>query len=146
MKAMTQATQTAAEPRSTIHWSGEIGASHRDCCAFRDDLAGALEAHDWAEQDAFRVLVCASEALANAVEHGSHGSDSVHVRCTVSATHATLVVTDRGPNSAPAPAVGVPDEASEHGRGVLLMHALADSLRIRTRATGTLVALAFRAG
>jgi serine/threonine-protein kinase RsbW len=129
---------------TATRWSQEIAACHDECRTVRDRLAGALDTHGWDDDDAFRVLVCASEALANAVTHGSRPDDALQVRCTVSATHATMVVLDSGESPAPIPGA-VPDDANEHGRGVLLMRALADSLRIRRLPGGTLVALAFRA-
>jgi serine/threonine-protein kinase RsbW len=132
-------------PHTTTRWARTIAACHGDCHVARDLLADALENHGWTEEQAFRVLVCASEALANAVNHGSDRDDAVQVRCTVSATRATMVIADTGGPSAPMPNV-VPDEVSEHGRGLLLMRALADTLRIRRLRTGTLMALAFRAG
>ena len=110
----------------------------------RDELAEALGDRSWTEEDTFRVLVCADEAMANALTHGSVGGGEITIRFSVTEARAVLLVADGDTTVAAirTPAAP-PDESSEHGRGLILMHALADTFRVHRRAAGTIVALAF---
>lgn len=108
----------------------------------RDAIADALTEFAWSTEDAFRVLVCADEAFANVRDHGGSADGRVDIRFHVDADHARVIVGDGAPGRLPVlPAV--PDEASEHGRGLILMDALADAFRTWRRPVGSFVAMHF---
>ncbi len=110
----------------------------------KHDIADALAQFGWSDVDAFRVLVCVDEAIANAVSHGAGGGFDVRAAYRVSAERATLVLSNTSPG---APCIAkpmrLPCESSEHGRGLILMRALADRIRLSCRATQATVALSF---
>jgi anti-sigma regulatory factor (Ser/Thr protein kinase) len=112
----------------------------------RDHLAAALAAERWGDDDAIRVMSASTEALANAVEHGSGPGARVEMAFKVSRRAAAVRVTDAGRPGRPADLDDppqAPPEASTHGRGRLLMRALADEVRVRHRGLGTEVRLGF---
>jgi anti-sigma regulatory factor (Ser/Thr protein kinase) len=114
--------------------------------AVRDHLAAALAAERWGDDDAIRVMTASTEALANALEHGSGPSARIELAFRVTGRAAAVRVTDAGRPGAPARLAGEPEappEASTHGRGRLLMRALADEVRVRRRGLGTEVRLGF---
>ena len=112
----------------------------------RDRLAAALAAERWSDDAAIRVMTASTEALANALEHGSGPGARVEMAFRVTRRAAAVRVTDAGRLGSPAElehAPEAPSEASTHGRGRLLMRALADEARIRRRGPGTEVRLGF---
>lgn len=112
----------------------------------REHLAAALLAERWGDDDAIRVMTASTEALANALEHGSGPGARVEMAFTVSRRAASVRVTDAGRPGLPADLDDEPEappEASTHGRGRLLMRALADEVRIGRRGPGTEVRLGF---
>jgi serine/threonine-protein kinase RsbW len=133
-----------AETSPTARHSATVGAELDELLGVRDLLASALRRCGWNEEDAFRVLICADEAFANALSHGSEGAGTIRTAFRVTATTATVIVADRNRAGADAPALpAIPPESSEHGRGLILMRALADRLLVRGGPRGTAVALAF---
>ncbi len=136
---MTTLTQAPS-----VRWGSELAADLRDLLEVRDALAAALTSCGWSEEDAFRVLVCADEAVANALTHGSHGRGTIAAGFRVTPICATVVVADRNLAAGEVPeSVPPPSESSEHGRGLILMRALADRLRMCRRPSGTTLALRF---
>ncbi len=133
-------TPTATATR----YCGCIDPSLEALVTVRDALTDALRAAGWSEEDAFRVLVCADEAMANALTHGHTNDAPIDIRFRVGRRAARVAVRDRRPATTLPTAVSTPDEAAEHGRGLILMRALADRFRIHPSPTGTCVGLAFR--
>ena len=112
----------------------------------RDRLAAALAAERWSDDAAIRVMTASTEALANALEHGSGPGARVEMAFRVTRRAAAVRVTDAGRLGSPAELDDEPEapsEASTHGRGRLLMRALADEVRVRHRGLGTEVRLGF---
>ncbi len=111
---------------------------------FRRCLTDTLARTGWSQLDAFRVLVCADEAVANAVTHCAGGDCAITLGYGICATRAAFSLTNAcdGPTPRLVECDG-PDEASEHGRGLLLMRALSDDLRISIDVASTTVALMF---
>lgn len=111
----------------------------------RSTLALALEREGWSGESAGRVLTASTEAIANALEHGSAPAGAVDVAFTVTERAASVRVLDHGhPGRQPwLPASGVRPVSSRHGRGRLLMRAIADDLEVRRRGRGTEVLLGF---
>jgi anti-sigma regulatory factor (Ser/Thr protein kinase) len=95
-----------------------------------------------------RVLIAATEAMANAVEHGSSPGAGIEVAVQVTARAARVRVLDAGrPGSRPP--LGEPEAppvTSPRGRGRLMMRALAEEMRVRRRGCGTEVLLVFDRG
>jgi anti-sigma regulatory factor (Ser/Thr protein kinase) len=131
--------------QSGVRFAAEVAADLTELAAVRDSLAGALHECGWGQEDAFRVLICADEAMANALSHGSTFADTIEIRFRVSTTAAALAVGDHCTEVVEIPQhTAVPDDTCEHGRGVILIRALADAFRIQRSHAGTMVALAFR--
>lgn len=107
----------------------------------------ALRREGWEAESVERVVLAVSEALTNAVEHGSSPGAAVVVEVVAAAGRASVRVIDAGrPGSAPPAALRTPPSpSSEHGRGLIIMRALSDRLEIRRSGRGTDVRLAFTA-
>lgn len=136
----------AAGPQSGVRFAAEVTADLAEMATARDTLAGALQECGWSQEDAFRVLICADEAMANAFDHGSTSTDAIDITFRVDPGVVTIVVTDHCSDAAMIPtSAAFPIDTSEHGRGLILMRALADRFRMWHRPTGTIVALGFRA-
>lgn len=69
------------------------------------------------------IEICVSELLANAIRHGR--GDLVHIYVRASGDVLSVRVTDDGSGDLPVPA----SDASESGRGLLILDALADRWR-----------------
>jgi anti-sigma regulatory factor (Ser/Thr protein kinase) len=135
----------AVVTRSVVRFAGDVVADLAEMVTVRDALADALQECGWGEEDAFRVLICADEAMANALSHGSDPAGAIDIRFRVSPGAVSFVTGDHstgGTQIPPAPAL--PADTCEHGRGLILMRALADAFRISRRPGGTMVALGFR--
>jgi anti-sigma regulatory factor (Ser/Thr protein kinase) len=112
--------------------------------AVRSRLAEALARERWSDDAASRVLTASTEALVNALEHGSAPGARVGVAFTVTEQSASVRVRDGGcGRPAPVPEPARPPATSTHGRGALLMQALADEMLVSHRGDGTEVRLAF---
>ncbi len=107
----------------------------------------ALRRQGWEAESVDRVVLAVSEALTNAVEHGSSPGAPVLIEVAATAGRARVRVVDSGrPGSHPPAALRAPPPASsEHGRGLIIMGALADRLEIRPSGRGTDLRLAFSA-
>jgi anti-sigma regulatory factor (Ser/Thr protein kinase) len=111
----------------------------------RATLAAALERGGWGGDDSARIMLVASEALSNAIEHGSRRGARIELAIEVAPDRAALRVTDAGrPGCAgwapPAP----PPDSSPRGRGLLIMRALADEIEVLTAGPGTELRVEFR--
>lgn len=134
------ARPTAPALRHSVTVTAELG----ELLDVRDALASALRRCGWSQEDAFRVLISTDEAFANALSHGSDGAGTIRVAFRVTSSGATVVVADRNRAGVETPALPeVPPDSSEHGRGLILMRALADRMLVRGGPRGTAVALAF---
>ncbi|NLU66754.1 ATP-binding protein [Streptomyces sp. HNM0574] len=88
----------------------------------RDILTGSPQADD--------AALIVTELATNALLHSSSGRCAFHVTVTRSPRTLAISVTDAGGKPG-APRVEAPDETEPHGRGLGLVSALADRLRIR---------------
>jgi serine/threonine-protein kinase RsbW len=80
--------------------------------------------------------IALTEACANVVKH-AEGAEAFEVRLDVAEDACAIDVLDRGAGFDPAatgtlpdPAGGVPDPAGERGRGLFLIRALSDTVRM----------------
>jgi anti-sigma regulatory factor (Ser/Thr protein kinase) len=122
-----------------------IPADLAELAPVRHLLADALERRGWSDDDAWRVLLAVQEALVNAVEHGSTAGDVVEVRISVRRDRAHVRLRDGGRPGASSPSgpAVAPPAGQAHGRGRLIMQALADAVDSRASGSGTRVGLAF---
>jgi anti-sigma regulatory factor (Ser/Thr protein kinase) len=94
------------------------------------------------------MVLAASEAVTNAIEHGSADHASVVVELTVAIDRAHLSVTDAGRPGARCPLLDAaptpPPPSSVRGRGLVIMFGLADGLDVEPVGSGTRVSMEFR--
>lgn len=106
------------------------------------------ELRRWLEEDAglpepqlHEILIAASEACANALEHSGAQSGgaqpAVRIRANCDEEQVRIVVSDRGRWKEPRPSIG----RRRRGRGRIMMSGLSDYMEIRTGPVGTTVEL-----
>ena len=113
--------------------------------AVRSHLAEALARESWTGDAASSVLTASTEALTNAVEHGSAPGARIDVAVQVTALAARVRVLDGGRPGSETP-LGEPETppvTSLRGRGRLMMRALAQEMQVRPHGSGTEVLLVF---
>ena len=82
--------------------------------------------------------IALTEACANVIKHAT-GADKFEVHLDVGEDRCAIDVLDNGAGFDTAPA-GPPADSSEHGRGLLLIRALAENVRMHsTPRTGSLI-------
>ena len=125
--------------------SVQLPASHGSLADARRELRRALGGAGWTDETVDRVLVAVGEAMTNAVEHGSEAPATVHLDVVVERDQAVVSVRDEGAEGRTCPerVPPVPPASSVRGRGLVMIHALADEVRIRRRGKGTEVRLRF---
>ncbi|HWH15313.1 MAG TPA: ATP-binding protein [Miltoncostaeaceae bacterium] len=112
----------------------------------RSAIACVLDRDPWAVDESGRVLLAAGEAVCNAIEHGSTGDGVVAVRMVLEPPGATVEVVDEGrPDREPRIDLSAPTPPphSLRGRGIAIMRALADDIRVERAGAGTRLTLAF---
>lgn len=111
----------------------------------RSALACVLMREDWPADGAGRVLLASSEALTNAIEHGSRAGGAVEIELTLTEERADVRVLDEGRPGAVVPSVPsvAPPSTSPRGRGLIIISRLADDLEVRGRGAGTEVTASF---
>jgi len=123
-------------------------------CAFQGreleipaDLARLRDAREWAsqiaqefglgEEDCFQVKLAASEAVTNAIVHGSSsGRDFVRLAARGDADMLVFEVSDRGREN---PVAEAPERLAEGGRGLQLVSMVMDDVQLERRAGGGLL-------
>ncbi|MFD0773402.1 ATP-binding protein [Streptomonospora algeriensis] len=101
----------------------------------RDFLGEALRSTGVCAECRFPVLLAASEACANAVDHGAPSS-GYRVTVRVHADTCVLEVAHKGPGFDPAH-VPLPDIEAESGRGILLMRQVMEDVSVSSDPDGT---------
>lgn len=125
-----------------------IPAHHAAVPFVRFTIVALLTREGWRGEPTSRVLLAASEAISNAIEHGSPPGGVVNVRLEADGARAELIVRDEGRDGAWRPVtlpVQPPPATSPHGRGLIIMDRLAEHLELRRAGAGTEVVAAFRA-
>ena len=125
-----------------------IPADHAAVPFVRFTIVALLVREGWAGEPTSRVLLAASEAISNAIDHGSGPGGIVHVRLRADAEHAELSVRDEGRGAPRAPLVlpdAAPPPTSINGRGLIILERLCDHLELRPAGTGTEVIADFSA-
>jgi anti-sigma regulatory factor (Ser/Thr protein kinase) len=92
------------------------------------------------------IEVSVSEAIANAIEHGSpeQAENVVVVTCRVDPEELTVDVRDEGPGFDPQPRN--PDVLQERGRGLKLIYFLMDSVEVSRTRTGAILHMVKKVG
>lgn len=87
----------------------------------------------WDEDLAFRVTLLVSEALSNAIEHGNRLDADLDVKVELSQgpSQIRVMVEDEGEGFVPPQGDQVPDAHRTRGRGLFLMHEMADHVEFR---------------
>ena len=93
------------------------------------------------------ILVSVVESVSNAILHGNQSDVSkfVHIECFVHNENISFIVSDEGTgfNFKDIPDATLPENIDiPHGRGIFLMHRLADSVQFDKN--GSQVAISFR--
>lgn len=125
-----------------------VPAEPRSIPEVRSAVADALAARGWPDERPREVVLAVTEAVCNAVEHGSPPGGAVDVEMTVTADRAQVRVADAGHPSGRRPSGDpqMPPEGSLRGRGRIIMRELADRVDVRAAGSGTAVVLDFHRG
>ncbi|MBP2477393.1 anti-anti-sigma factor [Crossiella equi] len=129
------------EPATPLH--RVVPARSDQLGALRRDLRDWLEEGEIDGEDALAAQIAAGEATANAVEHAYPHEDPGPVTLTADLERTgTLHLSVRDEGSWRAPT----EDPEGRGRGLLLMQAAMDSVRVRHSETGTTIDLRRRLG
>jgi serine/threonine-protein kinase RsbW len=132
-----------------VVWGGAVVEMNLDLRLPRDDASVPMVRHlldsslgtlgvDAEIREDIQLML--TEACANVVRHARDGDDYT-VRATIVDDRCVIRVMDTGPGFDPSKVAAVAPSA-EHGRGLLIMKALADDVRFHSYAEhGALVAL-----
>lgn len=128
-----------------VHSSLRVPADLTVVSFVRSALACVLTREEWPADGAGRVLLASTEALTNAIEHGSPGGGAVEVDLSVTADRVDIRVLDQGHPGEPLPVV--PDEPPPpdalRGRGLIIISRLSDDFALSARGDGTQVDVGF---
>jgi anti-sigma regulatory factor (Ser/Thr protein kinase) len=114
--------------------------------AARKVLEEAMRRAGWEGPRAAEVVLAASEAVENAIEHGSVPGAPIDLEVEATPTALEVCVTDEGRpgRRTPEGEPSAPPPSSLRGRGRLIMRRLADRHEERRANGGTQVRLVFR--
>jgi serine/threonine-protein kinase RsbW len=98
--------------------------------AVRRLLRCALSVFHVSREDGNDLEIALTEACANVVKHAS-GADRIDVNLDVDAGHCAIDVSDNG-RGFDASSVAEPDAGSERGRGLFLIKALSENVRMQS--------------
>ncbi len=133
-----------------VSFALRIPAEHSAVPFVRHTIVALLTREGWDAESASRILLASSEAISNAIDHGSSAGGAVHVELMVCDEHADLTVRDEGRPGAALPTLPQRAPAPEaiSGRGLLIMGRLSQRLELRRVGDGTEVNAGFarRAG
>ena len=111
----------------------------------RSAIAAVLAREEWPAEGAARMLLASTEAVTNAIEHGSPLGGAVEVELTVTTERAQVCVLDEGRPGAPCPVIPdvAPPPSDTRGRGLLIISRLADDVDLRSAGLGTQISAGF---
>ncbi len=118
-----------------------VRADAAELSGFRRRLAEWLAANGVADMAANEVLIACGEACANAIEHayGFRNDRVVEVAGILTKGAISLTIRDRGTWKQPG-------RTDERGRGIAIMRALSDQVRVEPGPDGTVVTMVKRVG
>lgn len=131
-----------------VSFALRIPAEHSAVPFVRYTIVALLTREGWDAESASRILLASSEAISNAIDHGSDAEGVVEVELAICEQRADLWVRDEGRPGATPPVVPdrPPPGHSPTGRGLIIMNRLAQELGVRARGDGTEVHAGFRRG
>lgn len=111
----------------------------------RSAMACVLTREEWPSEGAGRVLLASTEALTNAIEHGSRRGATIDVELIVRDDRADVLVLDDGRPGSTLPVVPdvPPPPTALRGRGLIIISRLSDDLDLAPHGAGTRVSAAF---
>lgn len=123
--------------RHTVAFRRWLAARPSSAAVLRKALTTYLTANDIDDAATHQIVLCADEALINAVAHAA--GSPVGVFADLRDDHVTLEISDGGPGFDPSQidAAAQPDLMGEHGRGLFLIRTLMDDLEVLSGAHGT---------
>ena len=108
-------------------------------------LAGAAAAFGLADGERYQVKLAMSEAVTNAIQHGSSSpDDSITICCREEEGALAFYVKDTGQFKEQTNSFGGEDTLAEGGRGLEFMRRLMDDVQISPSPDGTLLRFAKR--
>ena len=128
-----------------VHSSLRVPADLTVVGFVRCAIACVLEREEWPAESAGRVLLASSEALTNAIQHGSPAGGLVEVGLSVTPERADIRIVDEGVPGAEPPVCPTcaPSITAERGRGLIIMSRLADDFALTPAGDGTEVRVGF---
>ena len=131
--------------RCGVHSSLRVPADLTVVSFVRSALACLLAREGWSGESAGRVLLASTEALTNAIEHGSPLGGSIGVELSVAEGLVRIRVTDEGRPGTALPRIPAspPPPASTRGRGMLIIGRLAEDVEIVRHDAGTAITVTF---
>lgn len=131
-----------------VSFALRIPAEHSAVPFVRCTIVALLIREGWDAESASRILLASSEAISNAIDHGSPADGAVHIAFMVCEEHADLTVRDEGRPGTELPAVPTepPAPESTSGRGLLILGRLSQELEVRRVGRGTEVHAGFERG
>lgn len=128
-----------------VHSCLRVPADLRVVSFVRSALACVLTREEWPADGAGRVLLASTEALTNAIEHGSPGGAAVEVELTVTPERVDIRVLDEGHPGGALPVVpsSPPPPTALRGRGLIIISRLSDDFDLSAHGNGTQVDVGF---
>lgn len=128
-----------------VHSALRVPADMQVVAFVRCAFACLLDREGWPAEGAGRVLLASTEAVANAIEHGSPEGGRVEVELSVTAERTSLRVVDEGRPGVPVPVYPdtPPPITSPRGRGLIIIRRLADDFELAPEGDGTRLEIGF---
>jgi len=143
---MRRADETAVIPATPgVHSCLRVPADLAVVGFVRSALAAVLAREEWPADGAARMLLASTEAVTNAIEHGSPLGGAVEVGLIVTTERAEVRVLDQGRPGIPCPVIPrvAPPPTHTRGRGLLIISRLADDVDLRSSGLGTRISAGF---
>ena len=147
-KVTVQATRELARVTPVtpgVHSCLRVPADLAVVAFVRSAIAAVLSREEWPADGAARMLLASTEAVTNAIEHGSPLGGAVEVDLVVTTHRAHLRVVDEGRPGIGCPVIPAvaPPPTSPRGRGLLIISRLADDVDLRSAGHGTQLSAGF---
>ncbi len=121
---------------SSMHRTLLVDGSPEPVRALRTTLTSFLTDNNVPSRAVRAIVLAFSEALENAVEHGTVGKSKLEVRMRYSPRFVLVSLRDSGSDKTPLGRPVDQDDDSERGRGFKLMNELMDYVRVRVYPSG----------
>jgi anti-sigma regulatory factor (Ser/Thr protein kinase) len=129
---------TGAFPERKLTIPAELSRLHE----VREFVGDAASEFGFPVQERYHLQLAATEAVTNAVQHGSESEeDEIEVRAREEDAALAFYVSDSGRF---IPRIRLPDDLPERGRGLAFMTELMDEVEVRPTEDGTVIRFAKR--